>query len=180
VVVPPPPARDYTQDLPRRDPRARLRVALAHRPQRLLPRLLALDGGRCHRLSLDARAALGNAAPRCSHGSDADSLSDYVVVAVTETYYVVGRSVGAWGGGVHCGDGIYALVVGDPLMAPQMAWGGGPRMAWGGGWGQRRPSRSRDLRVGGGSWRRGGAGRQLYRGRTRRECGVVDAYNKAL
>jgi hypothetical protein len=34
-----------------------------------------------------------------------------------------------WGGGVHRGDEICALVVGDPLMAPQMAWGEG----WGGG-----------------------------------------------
>jgi hypothetical protein len=36
---------------------------------------------------------------------------------------------GGWGGGVHRRDGIYALVVGDPLMAARMAWGGG----WGGG-----------------------------------------------
>jgi hypothetical protein len=36
---------------------------------------------------------------------------------------------GGWGGGIRRGDGICALVVGDPLMATRMAWEGG----WGGG-----------------------------------------------
>jgi hypothetical protein len=72
--------------------------------------------------------------------------------------------VGAWGGGVHRGDGICALVVGDPLMAPQMAWGGG----WGGG-----------IRRGAGiSRRRGGTWADSC---TEAERGAgVDAYNKAL
>jgi hypothetical protein len=101
---------------------------------------MEVDATTRHRLSLDARAALGNAAPalfarfktvtklalRWARGPGADSLSDYGAVAVTELIMAWG---GGWGGGIRRGDGICALVVGDPLMATRMAWEGG----WGGG-----------------------------------------------
>jgi hypothetical protein len=61
---------------------------------------------------------------RWARGSGADSLSDNGVVAVTETYYGVGRRVGrrhpSWRRDLRAG-------VGDPLMAARMTWGGGVR-----------------------------------------------------
>jgi hypothetical protein len=56
-------------------------------------------------------------------------------------------------------------------MAPQMAWGGGPRMAWGGGWGGSVRRGAGIYALGRIAEKRGHAGRQLYRDRTRRGCG---------
>jgi hypothetical protein len=155
-----PPARDYTHDLPDEiltivftslSPTDRNACSLT------CSHWMEVDATTRHRLSLDARAALGNAAPawftavtklalRWARGSGADSLSDYDVVAVTETYYGVGRRVGR--------------------RRPSRRWdlrAGGRRSLDGGTngvWrrvGRRRPSRSRDLRARGGSRRRGGA-----------------------
>ncbi|CAD6260352.1 unnamed protein product [Miscanthus lutarioriparius] len=96
-----PPARDYTQDLPDEilalvfaslSPTDRNACSLA------CSRWMEVDATTRHRLSLDARAALGNAAPalfarftavtklalRCARGSGADSLSDYGAAAVAD------------------------------------------------------------------------------------------------
>ncbi|WVZ86326.1 hypothetical protein U9M48_033126 [Paspalum notatum var. saurae] len=95
----PPPSRDYTQDLPDEilalvfaalPPADRSACSLA------CARWKEVDAATRHRLSLDARAGLGNAAPalfarfaavtklalRCARGSGADSLADHGAAAV--------------------------------------------------------------------------------------------------